>query len=247
MIKVVIAEDERLIMEELISMIPWEAYGLTLCGQAADGFEALEQIRRTDADILITDIRMPGKDGLSVIEEASAERAIKCIIISGYDQFEYALQALRLGVVNFLLKPVDETMLLQTLRDLIQALGHEEESGQRQTDPLGGQPVNNRYLKEILKYIDENYMRNITIRTLSETFYISEGYISKLFPKYMGQHFVEYLNCYRIMKAMELLRTTNKKIYEISSVVGYKDYRYFSMIFKKLTGKTPVEYKHMSI
>ena len=118
--KVVIAEDEYLILEELADMIPWGSLGLQLAGKAGDGNTALRLLETTGADLFITDIRIPVKDGLTVIEEARRKQDdLSCVIISGYSEFDYALRAIRLGVSNYLIKPVDEKMLVDTLRKII--------------------------------------------------------------------------------------------------------------------------------
>ena len=107
--KVVIAEDEYLILEELADMIPWGSLDLQLAGKAGDGNTALRLLETTGADLFITDIRIPVKDGLTVIEEARRKQDdLSCVIISGYSEFDYALRAIRLGVSNYLIKPVDE-------------------------------------------------------------------------------------------------------------------------------------------
>jgi len=243
--KVVIAEDEYLILEELADMIPWKALGLELAGKAEDGNTALQLLESTGADLFITDIRIPGKDGLTVIEEARRKRDdLSCVIISGYSEFDYALRAIRLGVSNYLIKPVDETMLLDTLRKIIAEKEERlhQDTAETQEDTAQDIP-NNRYCKMILDYVDENYQKDISLSSLAQHLYLSEGYVGKVFSKCMGQRFNEYLNSYRIMKAIELLKTTNYRVYEISDMVGYSDYRYFSAVFKSATGKTPVDYR----
>ena len=95
----------------------------------------------------------------------------------------------------------------------------------------------------ILDYVDANYQKDISLSSLAQHLFLSEGYVGKVFSKCMGQRFNEYLNSYRIMKAIELLKTTNYRVYEISAMVGYSDYRYFSAVFKSATGRTPVDYR----
>ena len=130
--KVVIAEDEYLILEELADMIPWGSLGLQLAGKAGDGNTALRLLETTGADLFITDIRIPVKDGLTVIEEARRKQDdLSCVIISGYSEFDYALRAIRLGVSNYLIKPVDEKMLVDTLRKIIEHDGHVDAIAQK--------------------------------------------------------------------------------------------------------------------
>ena len=170
-------------------------------------------LETTGADLFITDIRIPVKDGLTVIEEARRKQDdLSCVIISGYSEFDYALRAIRLGVSNYLIKPVDEKMLIDTLRKIIAE-------------------------KEERAHQDSTEAPDAALQD------IPQGYVGKVFSKCMGQRFNEYLNSYRIMKAIELLKTTNYRVYEISAMVGYSDYRYFSAVFKSATGRTPVDYR----
>ncbi|MBR6959215.1 MAG: response regulator, partial [Clostridiales bacterium] len=106
-IKVFICEDESIVREGLRDMIPWEKYGFEFVGDAPDGEMALPMIRELKPDVLITDITMPFMDGLALSKVVISELPdIKIVIISGYSDFEYARQAIELGVEQYLLKPV---------------------------------------------------------------------------------------------------------------------------------------------
>lgn len=119
MLKVFLVEDESLIREGLRDTIPWEQYGYEFVGDAQDGEMALPLIRKTKPDVLITDIKMPFMDGLSLSKIVNNELPnTKIIIISGYDDFEYARQAIELGATQYLLKPITKLALRKALLDL---------------------------------------------------------------------------------------------------------------------------------
>ena len=119
MLKVFLAEDETLIREGLRDNIPWEQYGYRFVGEAADGEIALPLMRKTKPDVLITDIKMPFMDGLSLSRIVREELPkTKIIIISGYDDFEYAQEAIAIGVDQYLLKPVTRMNLRKVLQEL---------------------------------------------------------------------------------------------------------------------------------
>ena len=119
MLKVFLVEDETVIREGLRDNIEWEEFGYKFVGEAADGEMALPLIRKTKPDVLITDIKMPFMDGLSLSKIVSSELPdTKIIIISGYDDFEYARQAIELGVEQYLLKPITRMNLKKVLADL---------------------------------------------------------------------------------------------------------------------------------
>ncbi len=119
MLRVFLVEDESIIRETLRDTVPWAQRGYTFAGEAADGEIALPMIREAKPDVLITDIRMPFMDGLALSKLVLQEfPKMKVIIISGYDDFEYAQQAIRLGVERYLLKPITKNALLSVLEDV---------------------------------------------------------------------------------------------------------------------------------
>jgi two-component system response regulator YesN len=123
MCRLLIADDEELVRRGLVALIEREAPDLTIVGTAVDGQDALEAARRARPEIVLTDIRMPGLDGLELISRLRAEQPeLRCIILSGYDEFAYARRAIGLGVEEYLLKPVDPDDLLATLARARRAL-----------------------------------------------------------------------------------------------------------------------------
>lgn len=119
MLRVFLAEDESIIRETLRDTMPWKQSGYTFVGEAGDGEMALPLIRQTRPDVLITDIRMPFMDGLELSRQVLQEfPQMKIIIISGYDDFEFARQAISIGAERYLLKPVTKTMLVNVLNEI---------------------------------------------------------------------------------------------------------------------------------
>ena len=126
--KVFLVEDETVIREGLRDRIPWDQFGYRFVGEAADGEMALPLIRKTKPDVLITDIKMPFMDGLSLSKIVSKEfPRMKIIIISGYDDFEYARQAIEVGVDQYLLKPVTRMKLKNVLLELKDKIEQDQE------------------------------------------------------------------------------------------------------------------------
>ena len=119
MLRIFLVEDESIIRETLRDTVPWEQYGYIFSGEAGDGEMALPLIRQTKPDVLITDIRMPFMDGLALSELVSQEFPdMKIVIISGHDDFEYARQAIHIGVDRYLLKPITKKALLEAEKAL---------------------------------------------------------------------------------------------------------------------------------
>ena len=128
MLKVVLVEDETVIREGIRDTVPWGEYGYEFAGEAADGEMALSVIRKTRPDLLITDVKMPFMDGLSLSKIVSEEfPKTKIVIISGYDDFEYARKAIEVGVDQYLLKPITKMNLKKTLLEIKEKIQAEKE------------------------------------------------------------------------------------------------------------------------
>ena len=155
MYKVLIADDEIKVCRLIENVIDWEALGLTIIGIVNDGDVALTFIENYNPDIVITDIRMPGLNGLSLIERAKELNSdISFVIISGYRQFEYARQAMRFGVEDYLLKPLDENELTEILKKLISKKEAYEEA-------LNREEYLNKQLAADVKRRQNNFMKSL--------------------------------------------------------------------------------------
>ncbi|MDF2924055.1 MAG: hypothetical protein K0R57_2969 [Paenibacillaceae bacterium] len=257
MYKVLLVDDEPAITEGLASLINWDAYGFTVAHRANNGLAGLDAVIAAQPDLVVTDIRMPEMDGLEMIKALKqAGAACHFIILSGYSEFEYAKQAMRLGVRHYVLKPVEESELESCLELVAAALDQERQYGANkgQTPVFPGQGAegsdyefhtNNRngLMEELKGYIHKNFREELTLNHLAEHFFINPYYLSKFFKKKTGATFLAYLTKVRIEHAKHLLASTDMKIYEVSERVGYKDTKYFSKIFEKTVGKKPSEYR----
>lgn len=127
MLKIFLAEDEVIVRETIKRMIPWENLGFELVGEAADGEMALPLLLRQKPDLLITDIKMPFMDGLTLAKVAKKEiPGLKVVILSGYDDFNYAKQAINIGVEDYLLKPITKNALIERLTEIRSRYEHEK-------------------------------------------------------------------------------------------------------------------------
>ena len=124
--KVIIVDDEQHICRLIEALIDWEAHGLEVIGSARDGGSAFQMCQELSPDILITDIQMPGLSGIDLIKKLNDQfPEIKVIIITGYSQFPYAHQALRYGVVDYLLKPIQKEELEHALQKGMELIDRE--------------------------------------------------------------------------------------------------------------------------
>lgn len=354
--KVVIIDDEPWTREVIKSLADWENHDMSVVGEASDGLCGLELVTQLKPDVIITDVKMPGLDGLELLAALRKEKYhAKTIVISGHDDFSFLRNALKLNVIDYLLKPVKKDELneqlarckeqlqeqlsggsdskynasafmavewikeytnlreqlysclsaqdrkiiesnIQTLQqsilrnegnnisiqlmiciyyDLMHSLErfivtngytveeifekqnvsyvfHQEVKLHQMLDFIGELYIkaaedvgklkksrNRINVKQIKEYVDANYTDGITLEQVADTFYLSKEYLSKLFKKYTGNSFSDYITEKRMKKSYRLICEYKVPIKEVVSLVGYVDQAHFYKMFKKYYGMTP--------
>lgn len=245
--KVLVVEDEEMIRKGIVLAVDWAALDCVVVGEASNGEEGLLAAERYAPTLIITDLKMPKMDGIEMLRRLREEgNNAFVIILTAYDSFTYAQSALRLGAVDFLLKPFHDGELEQA----VQALRRRMEPSQEERAPaIPGlkKGDKSKYVLQAMGYIGEHYGDpNITVAEIAQSIGISEGHLSHTFKKETDYTLLNYLTRYRIHKAMELLRDCRVKVYEVAQQVGYKDITYFSATFKKVVGISPSEYQDTS-
>ena len=235
---VFIADDEIWIILGLKKMIENSELPFQVIGNATNGVSALDAIEEKKPELVFSDIRMPGLSGLELLQKLN-ERKIgtKVIFVSGYSEFEYAREAVRGGALDYLVKPIEQEKLNEVLNRIL----HEEILGDEPENEI--KPVENTGLKQVIQEIKENYTKDITLTELADKYQVSASYLSGLIKSELGLPFSEYLASRRIQKAKELLADETLSIDAIAEMVGYKDYFYFTKVFKKTEGISPSKYR----
>lgn len=253
MYKVLIVEDEDIMRKGLMFMAKWQEVDCIVVGEAVNGQDGLEKIKKYRPDIVIVDINMPVMDGLEMLERSIREYGYDAIIVSGYGEFEYARRGISLGVTEYLLKPIDYPKLYEAIRK-IQAKRNTDttiKNAIRQIDvekkKLGildyeERKTGNRYVDLMIEIIHDKYPTRLTLNDISEQCQMSCTYLNVKFKNETGYTFNDYLNRYRIQKAVDLLRENQYKVYEIAEMVGFSDYKYFIKVFKKYIGCSPARF-----
>ena len=213
---------------------------------AYNGKEGLETIRENSPDIVFTDISMPGMDGLKMIAALKSEfPQMQISILTGYRDFDYCQEALRLGVCRFLLKPSKLEEIEEALRVMADTLkkNNVEPKEESSEENSAGCFI----VKNALAYMEENYAQKLTLGLVAEKTYVSQWHLSKLLNKHEGRNFSEILNQIRVEHAKELLNEMQLRIADISEMVGFTDVAHFSRVFKKLEGLSANEYRNTKL
>jgi two-component system, response regulator YesN len=237
MLKAVIFDDEFIVIEGLKRVINWSEKGIDLVGTANDGISGLSLFYSEKPDIIFTDIRMPGINGLKLIEEVmDTSPDTICVVMSGHREFEYVKQALKIGVADYLVKPITIQMIEETI-DKIKKKKLKEQSH-------FSFPLNHKHkaIEKACKYIYENYNKEISLQEVADFTGLNPNYFSILFKDQMGKTYIKYLTELRMEKA-KLMLQEGQKVIMVSEKVGYHTYRHFSDIFKKYVGVSPGQYK----
>ena len=246
MYKVIIIDDEPIIVEGLVKVVDFKRHGCMVAGTAEDGEEGISVIREKRPDIIITDISMPGMDGLAMIAALKSEFPdMEICILTGYRDFDYAQEAIRLGVTRFLLKPsnmgqIDEA--LQTMTGNLKKKNIQGEAEEEKEDHASSFIVRNA-----IEYMEKNYAEHLTLSEVADKIYVSQWHLSKLLNKYEEKSFSEILNQIRIKPATELLKDPSLRIGDIAEQVGFLDMAHFSRVFKKLAGISANEYRNTKL
>lgn len=232
MIKILVAEDEEKSRAATVSRLRGIMGDEALIETAADGNDAVQMALKMRPALIFMDIEMPRKTGLeaaAILHEQLPDTHI--VFLTAYDRFDYAVGALRTGGREYLLKPVSETTLRETLRKFF----HVEHEPEKDASP---------FEISLRVWIAQHYTEDITLDDAAESMGMSTFYFSRQVKVLTGHTFLEYLTAYRIDKAKDLLRSTDMSVSDIGHSAGYIESNYFLRVFKRVTGMTPSTYRN---
>ncbi|MBR5943650.1 MAG: response regulator [Lachnospiraceae bacterium] len=257
MYKVIIVDDEHIIVEGLSKGIDWAKYDCEVVGTADNGEDGMKLIREKNPDILFSDICMGEMDGLTMIAGIKSEYPnLQISILTGYRDFDYAQRAIRLGVSRFLLKPSKMEELIEAIEGMtakLESLGIDADKDEKAMDDKDGDsdetnegPASSYVVTRALNYMEKNYKEKLRLIDVAEKCFISQWHLSKLLNKYEGMGFSDVLNKIRVEKAKELLHDPTLRVSDIAEMVGFIDMAHFSRVFKKWAGCSANEYRNKS-
>lgn len=231
---VLVVEDELIIRQGLKVLL--EAISREIrVWEAKSGEEGMMRVRQQIPHLIITDIRMGGMDGLAFISRVrQVSQDVPLIILSGHSDFEYARSALKYGVTDYLLKPVNRVELSNVITNIFK-----DKVEESYTDVSG-------QFQKILHYVHDHIGQELTLKHIADHMFLHPQYIGQLFKSELNQTFTDYLTDERLKRAKNLLKNTNLKVYEVAQLSGYKSPKHFMSLFKHEVGLTPKEYRKLS-
>ena len=236
MFSLLIVDDETIVRNAISRRPIWHELGIDYIKTAPGVAQARELIESERPNLVMTDLIMPHEDGFALmryVQENAPETRV--VVLSAYNEFAYAAEAMRLGARGYVLKPTDDEQIRSIFGGLVEELRRER---------LWAKEVSAyRSLNPVLDYIGRNYSERISLEMAAELAGMSPAYFSATFSRVCGVTFVDYVNSVRVEKAKALLRTTSDRIQEIGERVGFRDNTYFCRVFRKFTGMSPASWR----
>lgn len=252
---ILVAEDETIERKVLCKLLNKNLGDEIRILEAKNGREAIALFDEYRPAVAILDIEMPGVSGLEAARYIRRS-GIPCMILflTAFDKFSYAREAVALHALDYLLKPYEEKELILNVEEALHlhgrimalpGLGRElvQDSVAAEEEPRSGDLRMSQVRDNISRYILENYSQELSMQDVARAMNYSDAYFCKLFKQCFKVNFSAYLNEFRVSRARELLSTTRLSVREVSRECGYSDSNYFTRVFKRITGKTPSEYR----
>ena len=263
MIRLLIADDEKLEREALAEMVARRFEHEVVLELAENGRKAADTAVLWGADLILMDIEMPGMSGLDAARAVLAQRpGCRVIFVTAYSLFQYAHEAVHLGACDYLLKPVDPDELESSIRRAMRQVEAERKLEELATakalpepQDAGAAPAEDAadedspaamVMAQVRRYLEDNYMFDLSLDSVGEILHISPAYLSAQFKKYQKMNFLDCLTELRINAAKKLLADPLRSTAEVASMVGYDDSSYIARAFKKRTGMTPTQYRRQA-
>lgn len=243
MYRVVLIDDEQIIIKGLSTVVRWADFNCTVAGTAYNASDGITLIREIKPDIVFTDIRMPDQDGLSMLASLIDEFPdLQITVLTGYRDFTYAQEAIKLGVTRFLLKPSKMDEIHEALKVMTDKLARLHPVPEEH--PIIEPPAGSFIVNQAVAFMERNYSSKLTLQDVADHCFVSQWHLSKLLNKQTDKSFYDLLNSIRIEKAKRLLSDPGLKIGDIVELVGFSDSAHFARVFKKLVGISANEYRN---
>ncbi|MHA0857742.1 response regulator transcription factor [Paenibacillus sp. CMAA1364] len=253
MYTLMLVEDEELVRNGIKRFVPVSELNITEIIEASNGEEGLRLFEIHLPDVVLLDINMPRMNGLEFASKIKMIKpSVKIAVITGYDYYDYAVTALKLGIDDYVLKPVSKNDVFEVLSKLVEKMNSESQQTMLH-DALKEYQMNihtnqssddDRYKFSISQMVEDNIGEpDFSLTMLAEHMGFSSGYMSVLFKRLFNVSFQDYMVSTRLERAKLQLLMSDMKMYEISLAVGFDNPNYFSSAFKKRFGLSPLQYR----
>lgn len=237
MYKVIIMDDDRWALTDIRQTFGFETYGFQVAGEYSNVEEAMPAILAQQPELIVSDIRMAQQSGLDMARICREQGLdTKIILVSGFERFDYAQEAMKYGVFAYLLKPLQDEEVAEVMRRVVQQTGDKQETV-FMDDSLG----------RAMQYITQHYDKSLPLENVAAALYINKNYLSDLFSKKLGMTFTQYKNMVRIRKAKQLIDQGSASLTEISEAVGFDSPSRFSTVFRQMEGISPQQYRQTKV
>ncbi|PWM33899.1 MAG: DNA-binding response regulator [Clostridiales bacterium] len=246
MYTLMIVDDEPAILEGICRLLDWKQLGFERIKTAKSCFEVVSHVVDWKPDVCLVDVRIGNEFGYELINCLNAMGIhSNYIMMSGYDDFQYACEALRCGALDYLLKPLDKKQLQKRIEQVIveKLHGTLRRDDKKDEDPVLGRPYEelSPLIRKIVMMVGMEYGQHISLKSIADRFRMNATYLGQIFIKETGMKFSEYLMAYRMHVARGQIVNTDEKISAIAADVGYSNMNYFYQHFHGFYGITPSE------
>lgn len=271
MYKLLVVDDEQVERDGVCMLVNTFNYPFAISTRN-NGKAALEHLETEKVDVICSDIKMPFMDGLTLCEKARVlYPEVKIVLLTAYNDFDFAKKAIRVKVDDYILKPVVIEEFRDIMDQLLTDLDERSRSRKNRKELLsryrtfeatakeelllglfseavmeqeGAQLTEKRMVQRVLDIVEREYATNVTIGEIADRIHFSRGYLSTVFKQETGMSCMQYITILCMHKAQQLLLQSNMKINDIGRAVGYRDISYFGMTFKKTFGMTSARFRN---
>ncbi len=252
MLHALLVDDEIVVVNAMNRRIQWDKYGVDQVFTAGSMEQAQEIFKKERVDFMLSDVEMPQGSGLELFEWVKMYYpATECIYVTCHPEYDYMREAMRLGSVDYVLKPIDYEELDEILTKLVERLGRKAdtveipENIRMDIARQESQESHNVMIHEAKKFILSHIQDDICVNDIAEEVHLNAQYLMRLFKKEMGVSILEYITDERIKLAKEILLRTDYPINQVADSVGYANYSYFTKIFRRAEGMSPRQYRQL--
>lgn len=241
MIKAMVVDNERWALLDIVHSMPWEKHGFEVVGQTVQSVEALDIARQVHPNVAFLDIRMPVLSGLDLIPLLRKEHPnMLFVLVTGHSEFEYAQAAVKMGVFDYCLKPLEEEVgatLLERIKSHF--------AMQQNAPPsiLSEEIISCDQFSVLLQYVKEHAFEKLCLEDVAKKHFMNPNYCGYLFKLNTNKTFSQFVRDIRITTACYLLQHSKMRVGEIALRVGYENAHYFSRVFSSETGLSPRDYR----